>query len=78
MRKGEETRTRILDVAEAAVLQKGFGGTSIEELIAETGITKSGFFYHSGTRTSSPRRCSTATSKMTSASTMRSSAARAS
>jgi AcrR family transcriptional regulator len=46
MRKGEETRTRILDVAEAAVLQKGFGGTSIEELIAETGITKSGFFYH--------------------------------
>ena len=46
MRKGEETRTRILDVAEAAVLQKGFGGTSIDELIAETGITKSGFFYH--------------------------------
>jgi len=46
MRKGEETRTRILDVAEAAVLQKGFGGTSIEELIVETGITKSGFFYH--------------------------------
>ncbi|WP_426123536.1 TetR/AcrR family transcriptional regulator [Pararhizobium sp. PWRC1-1] len=46
MRKGEETRTRILDVAETAVLQKGFGGTSIEELIAETGITKSGFFYH--------------------------------
>lgn len=46
MRKGEETRTRILNVAEAAVLQKGFGGTSIEELIAETGITKSGFFYH--------------------------------
>ncbi|MGO4352453.1 TetR/AcrR family transcriptional regulator [Rhizobium sp. RAF36] len=46
MKKGAETRTRILDVAEAAVLQKGFGGTSIEELIAETGITKSGFFYH--------------------------------
>lgn len=46
MRKGEETRNRILDVAEAAVLQKGFGGTSIEELIVETGITKSGFFYH--------------------------------
>lgn len=46
MRKGEETRTRILDVAEAAVLAKGFGATSIDELIAETGITKSGFFYH--------------------------------
>ncbi|MDI7861314.1 TetR/AcrR family transcriptional regulator [Rhizobiaceae bacterium n13] len=46
MRKGEETRAKILDVAEAAVLAKGFGATSIEELIVETGITKSGFFYH--------------------------------
>ena len=46
MRKGEETRSRILEVAEAAVLAKGFGGTSIDELITETGITKSGFFYH--------------------------------
>lgn len=46
MRKGEETRARILEVAEAAVLAKGFGATSIEELITETGITKSGFFYH--------------------------------
>ncbi|UWU22009.1 TetR/AcrR family transcriptional regulator [Rhizobium sp. CB3060] len=46
MRKGEETRSRLLEVAEAAVLAKGFGGTSIDELIAETGITKSGFFYH--------------------------------
>jgi AcrR family transcriptional regulator len=46
MRKGEETRGRILEVAEAAVLAKGFGATSIDELIAETGITKSGFFYH--------------------------------
>ncbi len=46
MRKGEETRARILDTAEAAVLAKGFGATSIDELIAEIGITKSGFFYH--------------------------------
>jgi len=35
-----------LEIAEAAVLAKGFGATSIEELIAEAGITKSGFFYH--------------------------------
>jgi TetR/AcrR family transcriptional repressor of nem operon len=41
-----DTRTRILDVAEAAVLAKGFAATSIEEIIAEVGITKSGFFYH--------------------------------
>ena len=46
MRKGNETRERILEIAEAAVLAKGFGATSIEELIAEAGITKSGFFYH--------------------------------
>lgn len=35
-----------MQVAEAAVLDKGFGGTSIEELIAAVGITKGGFFYH--------------------------------
>ena len=28
------------------MLAKGFAGTSIEELIAAVGITKSGFFYH--------------------------------
>lgn len=46
MRKGEDTRSRILDAAHAAVLAKGFGATSIDELIAETGVSKSGFFYH--------------------------------
>ncbi|WP_404654492.1 TetR/AcrR family transcriptional regulator [Bradyrhizobium sp. USDA 336] len=46
MGKGEATRERILEIAEAAVLAKGFGGTSIEEVIAEAGLTKSGFFYH--------------------------------
>lgn len=46
MRKGNQTRERILEIAEAGVLAKGFGGTSIDEIIAEAGITKSGFFYH--------------------------------
>jgi AcrR family transcriptional regulator len=45
-RKGSPTRERILELAEAAVLAKGFAATSIEELIAAAGITKSGFFYH--------------------------------
>lgn len=45
-RKGEETRECILDAAETSVLEKGFAATSIEELIAAVGITKSGFFYH--------------------------------
>lgn len=46
MGKGEATRERILEIAESAVLAKGFGATSIEEVIAEAGLTKSGFFYH--------------------------------
>lgn len=46
MRKGEATRERILSIAETAVLEKGFGATSIDEIIAAAGITKSGFFYH--------------------------------
>jgi AcrR family transcriptional regulator len=45
-RKGGDTRERILDAAERAILDKGFAATSIEELIAAVGITKSGFFYH--------------------------------
>ena len=39
-------RERILDIAETAVLAKGFAATSIDEIVAELQITKSGFFYH--------------------------------
>lgn len=46
MGKGQETRERLMDIAETSVLAKGFGATSIEEIIAEAEITKSGFFYH--------------------------------
>jgi len=45
MGKGKDTRCRILDVAHRAVLEKGFDATSIEEIIAEVSITKSGFFF---------------------------------
>ncbi|MGB3625941.1 MAG: TetR/AcrR family transcriptional regulator [Henriciella sp.] len=44
--KGEITRDRILEIAESAVLAKGFSNTSIDEIIAEAELTKSGFFYH--------------------------------
>ncbi len=44
--KGEQTRERILDIAQDAVLNKGFAATSIDEILAEANITKSGFFYH--------------------------------
>ncbi len=46
MSKGEATRQRILDAAQAAILEKGFSATSIDELIAECSLTKGGFFYH--------------------------------
>jgi AcrR family transcriptional regulator len=44
--KPVSNRERLLELAEQLVLQKGFASTSIEELIAGVGITKSGFFYH--------------------------------
>ena len=44
--KGERTRARVMDLAYAAIIEKGFAATSIEELVEAAGITKSGFFYH--------------------------------
>jgi AcrR family transcriptional regulator len=44
--KGERTRDRLLDLTYLSVIRKGFAATSIEELVEEAGITKSGFFYH--------------------------------
>ena len=46
MARGTETRARIMDVAQDAVLAKGFDATSIEEIVAAANITKGGFFYH--------------------------------
>jgi TetR/AcrR family transcriptional regulator, transcriptional repressor for nem operon len=44
--KGDGTRALILDAAHAAVVAKGLEATSIEELIAETGLARSEFFSH--------------------------------
>ncbi len=41
-----QTKSLILDVAEKAVLEKGFEATSIEEIVAALDISRSGFFYH--------------------------------
>ncbi len=46
MARATDTRDRIMDIAEAAILMKGFEATSIEEIVAEAEITKGGFFYH--------------------------------
>lgn len=44
--KGDQTRDRSMDIAERSILEKGFAATSIDEVIFEARITKSGFFYH--------------------------------
>ena len=44
--KGQQTRENILACAEGIILQRGYSGTSIEDIIREAGITKGGFFYH--------------------------------
>jgi TetR/AcrR family transcriptional regulator, transcriptional repressor for nem operon len=46
MARGSQTRAKIMDIAQDAVLAKGFDATSIEEIVASAEITKSGFFYH--------------------------------
>lgn len=46
MSKGRTTREKLMDIAEQAILMKGFAATSIEEVIAAAELTKSGFFYH--------------------------------
>ncbi|MDJ0596783.1 MAG: TetR/AcrR family transcriptional regulator [Pleurocapsa sp. MO_226.B13] len=45
-KRKNQTRERILANAEELILQQGFVGTSIDEIIAATGITKGAFFYH--------------------------------
>jgi TetR/AcrR family transcriptional repressor of nem operon len=45
-RRGEDTRTRILDTAQAMILDNGFAGVSIDQLINGVGLTKGAFFHH--------------------------------
>jgi len=44
--KGETTRKRILDAAQAMILDHGFSGVSVEQLIQSLGLTKGAFFHH--------------------------------
>ena len=45
-RDGTATRNKILDTAEAMILQQGYASTSIDKLVAEAGVTKGSFFHH--------------------------------
>ena len=44
--KGAETRERILAAAEPLILTSGFAGTSLEDILKATGLTKGAFFHH--------------------------------
>jgi TetR/AcrR family transcriptional repressor of nem operon len=44
--KGEETRRRILDAAMTVFRARGYAATRVEDICAEAGLTKGGFFHH--------------------------------
>ena len=44
--RANSSRERILATAESIILERGFAGTTIEEIIGKAAITKGGFFYH--------------------------------
>jgi len=45
-KKGEDTRNRILDAAQGMILDNGFAGVSVDQLIKSLGLTKAAFFHH--------------------------------
>lgn len=46
LKPGESTREAILDAAERLILEKGFSGTSLSDILDKTGLTKGAFFHH--------------------------------
>jgi len=44
--KGEQTRERILATTEPLILRQGFAGTSLDDILKATKLTKGAFFHH--------------------------------
>jgi AcrR family transcriptional regulator len=44
--RGIETRRRLLEVAAEAFADRGYVGTSLNDLIKASGVTKGGFYFH--------------------------------
>lgn len=44
--RSNSSRERILNTAESIILQRGYAGTTIEDILEQAAITKGGFFYH--------------------------------
>ncbi len=49
-RDGKLTRDKILLESKALIFEHGFSGTSIDQILEKTGITKGAFFYHFKTK----------------------------
>lgn len=49
-RNGKATRDKILTESKGLVYRNGFSGTSIDQILDKTGITKGAFFYHFKTK----------------------------
>jgi TetR/AcrR family transcriptional repressor of nem operon len=45
-KKGEDTRQRILDAAQGLILEHGYAGVSVDQVINGVGLTKGAFFHH--------------------------------
>ena len=45
-RRGEETRSHILDVAGELFAQRGYDATSVADICASAGVTKGAFYHH--------------------------------
>ena len=45
-RDATETRTALLDAAQSLFMDQGYGGTSVDAILARTGLTKGAFFHH--------------------------------
>lgn len=44
--RGEETRTRIMDAAEACFAQQGYSATGVAEVCERAGLSKGAFYHH--------------------------------
>jgi AcrR family transcriptional regulator len=44
--RGGETRRRILEVAAEAFADRGYAGTSLNDVLKASGVTKGGFYFH--------------------------------
>ena len=42
----ENTRTKIMNAAQSQILNNGFGGTTIDSIIEEAGVSKGAFFHY--------------------------------